>query len=336
MTPQIAILVAAYNAEQTLPRCLDSLCQQSLQDIEILCVDDCSTDDTPALLRTRSRIDPRIHIFQTPENSGQAVARNLALKYVTAPYVCMVDADDWLSPDALDSALAVFRQYPLTDCCVFRLIQHYQDGHEEDFGLPAQLALGEALTGQEAFELCLDGWQLHGLYLTRTSLHQKYPFDTTTRLYSDDNTSRIHYLHSREVRACSGVYYYRKHAESMTISFNLRRFDFMEAQLSMKWALKGVELPLKLRQRVEGDRWSTFIACYRLYLEHEQELTDSERHSLNERFNTILHTFRPSRLPLRFRWKFGYWLTISLRFFDWQQRAFTLIRNCLTKKYKNL
>ena len=49
MTPQIAILVAAYNAEQTLPRCLDSLCQQSLQDIEILCVDDCSTDDTPAL-----------------------------------------------------------------------------------------------------------------------------------------------------------------------------------------------------------------------------------------------------------------------------------------------
>jgi len=327
--PKIAVLVAAYNAEKTLPRCLDSLCQQTLSDIEIMCVDDCSTDDTGDLLRTRSRLDGRIRVLKTRENSGQAVARNLALEQVTAPYVCMVDADDWLSADALESALDVFQNYPQTDCCVFHLMHHFEDGHEEDFGLPMQLAMGDVLSGQEAFELCLDGWQLHGLYVTRTSLHRQYPFDTTTRLYSDDNTSRIHYLHSREVRACAGIYYYRKHAESMTISFNLRRFDFMEAQLSMKWALKDVELPKKLRERVEGGRWMTFIACYRLYIQHEKEIKDEDRQALQKRFKTILHTFRPSRLPLRYRWRPGYWLAVSMRFFDWQQRLFTLLRNQL-------
>lgn len=323
---QVAVLVAAYNAERTLPACLDSLSQQTLRDIEVWCVDDCSTDDTASILQVRSRLDPRIHVLKTPVNSGQAVARNLALEQVTAPFVCMVDADDWLSTDALESALDVFHRYPQTDCCVFHLMQHFEDGHEEDFGLPTQLELGERLTGEEAFELCLDGWQLHGLYVTRTELHRKYPFDTATRLYSDDNTSRIHYLHSRDVRACAGTYYYRKHAQSMTFSFNLRRFDFMEAQLSLKWALKNVSLPQKLRKRMEGDRWITFIACYRLYLQHEKEIAEHEREALHERFNTILHTFRPSRLPLHYRWKPGYWLTLSLRFFDLQQRAYRLIR----------
>lgn len=325
--PKVAILVAAYNAEQTLPQCLDSLCRQTLQDIEILCVDDCSTDDTRLMLNTRARLDQRIRVLQTPKNSGQAVARNLALQEVKAPLVCMVDADDWLSPDALQSALDVFEQHPQTDCCAFHLKEHYEDGREEDFGLPTQLELGEALTGKEAFELCLDGWQLHGLYVTRTELHRKIPFDTTTRLYSDDNTSRLHYLHSREVRACEGVYYYRKHAESMTISFNLRRFDFMEAQLSLKWALKDVDIPEALRQRVEGNRWYTFIGCYRLYLQHEAEIEEPDRQQLQQRFQTILHTFRPSRLKLRYRWKPGYWLTTNTRLFDLQQRIQQRIKN---------
>lgn len=323
---QISILVAAYNAVETLPKCLDSLCHQTLREIQILCVDDCSTDDTLSLLRNRAKMDDRIKVLQTPVNSGQAVARNLALQHVDAPYVCMVDADDWLSPDALQSALDTFRQHPQTDCCVFRLMQHYEDGREEDFGLPAKLALDEALTGQEAFELCLDGWQLHGLYVTRTTLHRQLPFDTSTRLYSDDNTSRLHYLHSREVRACAGVYYYRKHPASMTLSFNFRRFDYMEASLSLLLTLKKEHVANDLIRRYETHRWAIFIGCYRLYLQHEDELSAEQVAGLKERFATILHTFRPSRLPRKARWKPGYWLTTSLPLFDLQQRAYRLVR----------
>lgn len=325
---QVSILVAAYNAASTLPRCLESLCAQTVGEIEVLCIDDCSTDNTHALLRKYAASDARIRVFQTPVNSGQAIARNLALEHARAPFVCMVDADDWLSPDALEQALAVFQQHPRTDCVLFRLMMHEEkDGSEHPYTLSEALTTGRAMSGRDAFEACLDGWKLHGLYLTRTRLHRQIPFDTATRLYSDDNTSRLHYLHSREVRACSGTYYYRRHEASMTTSFNLHRFDFMEANLSLLFALKKENLPRRLIRRFEGNRWMTFIACYRLYLQHRSELPSDFEASLYERFRTVLHTFRPSRLPLRYRWRPGYWLTLSLPLFDLQQRLYRRLKS---------
>ncbi len=321
-SPRISVLVAAYNASTTLPCCLDSLLQQTLQEVEVLCVDDCSTDGTLHILKDYAARDARVTVLSTPVNSGQAVARNIALEHVHAPLVCMVDADDWLSPDALESAWHIFQEHPQTDCCVFRLMEHYEDGHERDYGLPPSLSQNNAISGLEALELSLDAWKIHGLYVTRTSLHQRFPFDTTTRLYSDDNTSRIHFLHSRKVRACQGIYYYRKHSSSMTMAFSIHRFDFMEANLSLLLSLKDASLPLPLLRRYEGSRWMTFIACYRLYLEHRAVLSSADIHTLLPRFRTILHTFRPSRLPLRYRWKPGYWLTLNVRFFDVQQKAY--------------
>ncbi|MBP5770023.1 MAG: glycosyltransferase family 2 protein [Bacteroidaceae bacterium] len=331
----VSVLVAAYNAASTLPRCLDSLCRQTLADIQILCVDDCSTDETFDILENRAKMDARIEVLQTPVNSGQAVARNLALTKMKAPLVCMVDADDWLSPDALEKAVEVFHLHPKTDCCLFRLVECYeQDGRQEDYPLPAPLELGEALTGAEAFELCLDGWQLHGLYVTRAELHRQIPFDTATRLYSDDNTSRLHYLHSREVRACTGTYYYMKHPASMTIAFSLRRFDYMEANLSLLLSLKKENISRPVMRRFEGSRWMTFIACYRLYLNHIQDIPENELAPLKERFQTVLHTFRPSRLPWSFRWRPGYWLTLSLRRFDAQQRLYLFVKRQQEKLYQ--
>lgn len=323
----VTILVAAYNAVATLPQCLDSLCRQTLRDIQIICIDDCSTDSTLSLLKQRAAQDPRITVLQTPVNSGHAVARNLGLRHAQAPLVVMVDADDWLSDDCLEQAVEVFRQHPQTDSVVLRLMQYYEtEDRKEDFGLPAELLDGAAISGELAFRLSMDRWRLHGLYLIRTALHQRYPLDTSTRLYSDDNTYRLMYLHCREVRACGGIYYYRKHAASQTISFNFLRFDFMEANLSMKLSMKKENVPADIMRHYEVSRWMTFIRCYRLYLEHEEELTDQQKAELAERFRTILHTFRPSQLSWQCRWKPGYWLTFSPRLFDLQQRTFMKLK----------
>lgn len=328
---QVSVLVAAYNAATTLPCCLDSLCGQTLHDIEVLCVDDCSTDDTYNVICAYAQRDARIRPLRTPVNSGQAMARNMALNFVHGTYVCMVDADDWLSADCLEQAVDVFRSHPETDCVPFRLIEVFKDGTERDYGLPDALLHGGVMSGKEAFEACLDGWQLHGLYLTRTTLHKQIPFDTATRLYSDDNTSRLHYLHSREVRACDGIYFYRKHAGSMTTGFNLHRFDFMEANLSLRQTLLNEDIPASIMSHFEGSRWMTFIACYRLFLQHETELTVSQRAELRERFQRILHTFTTSSLPVRHRWRPGYWFLPSLRLFDVQQRFYRRLHAYLKK-----
>ena len=93
---KVTILVAVYNAERYLAQCLDSLCQQTLRDIQIVCIDDCSTDHSPQILREYAARDSRIVCLRTPVNSGQAVARNLGLTIATGEFTTMLDSDDWL------------------------------------------------------------------------------------------------------------------------------------------------------------------------------------------------------------------------------------------------
>ena len=96
----ISIVIPVYNCAEYLRECLDSILTQSFKDIEVYCVDDESTDMSVDILTEYQQNDTRIHILQQ-KNSGQGVARNNALQYVTGKYVIFVDSDDWLEPDAL-------------------------------------------------------------------------------------------------------------------------------------------------------------------------------------------------------------------------------------------
>lgn len=326
----ISVLVAAYNAERTLPKCLDSLLGQSLSDIEVLCVDDASTDNTLNILYDYSQKDSRIKVFHSAINQGQAVARNKALSHATAPYVCMVDADDWLSGDALEAALDVFGRHPHTDCVMLHLIQYFENAKTKDeqlqeICLPKQLLTGGCLTGKEAFRLSIDGWKLHGLYVTRTKLHRKYPFDTSTRLYSDDNTTHLHFLHSREVRACDGKYFYRKHI-SLTSHFNILHFDYIEANYALRQTLLKEHVEPECLSIYERHRWENFIVCYRSYLKNYNQLTTEQQKEVKTRFKTILTTFSISDLPKYALYKLGYIYVPSFIAFDWQQRIYLIVK----------
>ena len=319
--PKISILVAAYNAEPWLPQCLDSLLGQTLRELEVICVDDCSTDGTWNLILSYAQRDSRIKALQTKVNSGQAAARNMALAEVTAPYVCMVDADDWLSADALAAAADTFERYPTTDCAVFHLVRTFDDGSpSEDYGLPAALAQGGSISGTEALRLSLDGWQLHGLYVTRTELHRRYPFDDSSRLYSDDNTTHIHYLHSRQVRACDGQYFYRQHG-SLTQHFSPLHFEYIRANLALRQTLISEGVDAELLSIYERNRWLNFVSVYRTYLKHRRELDADERSRLRQLFAQILQTFSRNSLPANARRKPGYML-LPYPLFQLQERLY--------------
>lgn len=95
--PKISILVAVYNTAAYLPQCLDSLLSQTLKDIEVLCVDDASTDKSLEILHQYAEKDERVKVFALKENRGQAHARNVGLSHATGDYIGFVDSDDWLS-----------------------------------------------------------------------------------------------------------------------------------------------------------------------------------------------------------------------------------------------
>lgn len=102
MKTTISIIVAIYNAGKTLKRCLDSLVNQTLTSIEILCIDDGSTDESGAICDGYAERDPRIQVFHK-QNEGVSAARQFGLDHTSGEYVIHLDADDYAEPEAYET-----------------------------------------------------------------------------------------------------------------------------------------------------------------------------------------------------------------------------------------
>lgn len=94
--PKISVIIPVYNTEKYLTRCLDSVLNQTLTDIEVICVNDCSTDNSLEILNDHALKDNRIKIINFAKNKGAAVARNTAMEHVQGEYIGFVDSDDFI------------------------------------------------------------------------------------------------------------------------------------------------------------------------------------------------------------------------------------------------
>jgi succinoglycan biosynthesis protein ExoO len=102
---RVSILIPAWNAEETILRTLDSAQAQTVSDIEIIVIDDGSTDSTAKLVKSRALADPRIQLCQLVKNSGPAAARNVGIARATGEWLALLDADDTISADRLERLL---------------------------------------------------------------------------------------------------------------------------------------------------------------------------------------------------------------------------------------
>lgn len=99
MKPLVSVIVPVYNTEEYLPQCLNSLLGQTLEQIEILLIDDGSTDGSPGVCAAYVKRDARIRIITHRENLGLSAARNTGIAAARADYLMFVDSDDWVAPD---------------------------------------------------------------------------------------------------------------------------------------------------------------------------------------------------------------------------------------------
>lgn len=104
--PVVSVLVAAHNAQTTLPCALRSLQAQSWRNLEIIVIDDASTDGTVKVVQEAIACDTRIRLVQMPRNGGAYVARNAGLDAATGEFVTLHDADDWAHPDRIACQVA--------------------------------------------------------------------------------------------------------------------------------------------------------------------------------------------------------------------------------------
>ena len=302
--PKISILVAVYNTAAYLSQCLDSLLSQTLKDIEVICVDDASTDNSLALLHQYAEKDNRVKVFALKENSGQAHTRNVGLSHATGDYIGFVDSDDWLSQDALEKVCESFRDD--VDSVLFRLLYAYTDGSMKDY----QMSPFTTMTGDEAFQASLT-WQIHGCYVVRNAIHKAHPYDESQRAYSDDNTTRIHYYYSRKVAFCEGIYYYRQQPVSVTRSVSVRRFDYLVANESMRLQLLALGASDENLRCYETIRWLNLVGVYMFYYLHRNELSEADRQHGLSVMHHVWQTINLKQVSPSIKRKFGY---IPLRF----------------------
>lgn len=318
---KVTVLMAAYNAGEFIARGLDSLARQTHTDIEVICIDDASTDNTPDILDGYTARDSRFHTIHLPENGGQAHARNAGLAVATGEYVCMLDADDWLSPNAIELAVAEFHKCGDTDCVLFDVVMEHGT-RSEHYPMPDFTTL----PGEEAFRLSLT-WRIHGIYMTRAEIHKRYPYDESCRLYSDDNTTRLHYLASRKVGRCGGQYHYLQHGQSATHAVSAKRFDRLRADVSMKKQMETMGVDNEVIAGYESQRWLNLIDAYMFYHCHGKELTPNERAFGMAEMEKAWRDIDRAALPTSLSRKPGHWPMPTWRLFLMQEWAYFTLRD---------
>lgn len=122
----ISVIVPIYNVEAYLRECLDSICSQAYPNLEIILVDDGSTDGSYRICEKFQQKDPRV-ILLHKENGGLVSARKAGLAVSKGQYISFVDSDDWISPGMYETLAALLQENDFPDMLAFGLVMEYND-----------------------------------------------------------------------------------------------------------------------------------------------------------------------------------------------------------------
>ncbi|MBP2257427.1 glycosyltransferase [Virgibacillus alimentarius] len=110
--PKVSVIIPAYNSETSIHTAIESMLSQTWTNLEILVVDDCSTDNTKEIIKSFTQKDSRVQVLSTKQNSGAYTARNVALTQATGDFVTINDADDWSHPEKIKTQVEHLIQNP--------------------------------------------------------------------------------------------------------------------------------------------------------------------------------------------------------------------------------
>lgn len=130
----ISVIVPVYNVERYLRKCLDSIVNQTYPHLEIILVNDGSTDSSGEICEEYAARDPRIKLLHK-ENGGLSSARNYGLPHITGKYLAYVDSDDWLALDLYERCVEKFRSNKYIDAVFFEFENVYKDKPNDRYNI---------------------------------------------------------------------------------------------------------------------------------------------------------------------------------------------------------
>ncbi|WP_299524197.1 glycosyltransferase [uncultured Methanobrevibacter sp.] len=305
---EISVIIPIFNAEKYLDKCLDSIINQSFTNLEIICVNDGSTDGTLDILKEYSKKDARIKIINI-ENHGSGYARNIALDEVNGNYVSFIDADDWVDLNFYEILHEFIVNNGKVDMLFFQIINYINSsGNLVETELYNHECLrkydGTIFTPEECEDdlfkipVCPISKLYKTSFLKDNNIH--FPID----LIFEDNVFFYNaFFHANKLGFIKKHFYYRRrHGNSITQVFNKKTFDIVEITnkiLDIFIELNKYEI---LKKEVINHTFEMIMDWFLkspLYLKNEffsiiksnykgfNELKEDFRNNLNDEFKKI-------------------------------------------------
>ena len=193
MTPKISIVVACYKCADLVPRCLESLVTQTLTDIEIICVNDGSPDNTLDVLNEWADKDSRIKVVTYDKNGGLSHARNMGMAVASAEYITFCDADDYKDPTCCEKMYrAMAKQNVDMVVCGTKVVYEAHDDkkYSDDNYYSLKYAGKHVISEEIVLNTDLSSWNK----LFKRSIIEKHDLQFPEGLYYEDAYFSVAYF----------------------------------------------------------------------------------------------------------------------------------------------
>ena len=239
-TPKVSILVAIYNIEKYVDKCIQSIIDQDYENLEIILVDDCSTDTSGKICDDFAKRDSRVLVVHHTTNTRLSGVRNTGLSKAAGEYIVFVDGDDWLAPDFVSYMLKVIITTK-ADMAI-NLVNFTTRDLRQVTARNIEIWSSEKATAELLFpHITIGCWNK----IYRRDFIEKHHFRFRTELFTAEGYRFINEAAQRANHigvGCRKVYYYRlNNVSSATTKYDVRQ------SVGALYALEGIEKDLIIR-----------------------------------------------------------------------------------------
>lgn len=254
---KISFIIIAYNIEKYIEKCIDSILRQITDDVEIIVVDDGSTDNTYDLINKKYIGNNKIKIFHQA-NKGANAARQFGLKKSNSEYVIFIDGDDWIGENLVKDSLEIVKnKYDI-------IYYNYYIAYDDYFKIQEEFKLEKSMNGYEYLSNIMEQKISHNLWnkILKRSFLEKSKFDAIIGLTMGDdlvaniclgiNKPTVYYMNK-----C--YYYYYQREKSVTKVINFKMLEIVNCLNYIENILSKNNLSIKYKEQID---YLWFKHCY--------------------------------------------------------------------------
>lgn len=297
-SPLVSILIPIYNAEKYLRECLDSLLAQSYRNFEAICVNDGSTDSSADIVAEYATKDTRFKLI-SKENEGPSAARNAALKHVSGEYIMKLDADDYVSPNYIESAIKRMRE-DCSDGAISKMGLLLDSGnvvfeHYNNISFDKTV-----ISGEKGLIQSINWESIHSLLILHKKVYDGVIYDTSGT-FGDEVTERELISKCNQLSYFNGIYYYRYNEESVTKKVSPKIFSLALSRVQTADLLKRKNVWDKCKDSMQDSMLQTLVFLQYYYYAHYSKFSRTARKDASKKIKMLFQQIDKNYTAISYR-----------------------------------